>query len=111
MTQNIPGISPDAKAILSALHEQQEAARRDSDAKHDALQKEMLALSAAVKTAFPGGDFDGHRRYHELLISREEQRQQIRREVITHLIKVSTWGALTGLAYMLLRQLKDFLQS
>ena len=84
--------------------------QRDSDAKHDATQKEMLALSGAVKTAFPGGDFDGHRRYHELLIAREEQRQLIRREVITHLLKGSTWAALIGLLVMLLRLAKDYLK-
>ncbi|MNL24420.1 hypothetical protein D3C87_1458530 [compost metagenome] len=102
--------SADAKVILATLHEIQAEAKRDSDAKHDATRKEMLALSAAVKTAFPGGDFDGHRRYHELLISREEQRQQIRREVITHLLKGSTWAALVGLLWMVLRHAKDYMK-
>ncbi|MCJ9707674.1 hypothetical protein ACLQ9R_01520 [Bordetella hinzii] len=76
----------------------------------EALRREMLALSASVKMAFPGGDFDGHRRYHELLIAREEQRQQIRREVITHLLKGSTWAALVGLLWMVLRHAKDYLK-
>ncbi|MGX9693786.1 hypothetical protein ACTJNK_25855 [Achromobacter anxifer] len=103
-------MSQDAKAILVALHEMQADARRETDAKFDALQKEMLAVSASVKTGFPGGDYDGHRRYHELIIEREEQRQQIRREVITHLIKGSTWAALGGLAWMLIKNLKEYLK-
>ncbi|MGY6273879.1 hypothetical protein ACXIUT_29815 [Achromobacter denitrificans] len=110
MIQDPPGLGPDAKAILTALRDMQMQFQRDSDAKHDATQKEMLALSGAVKTAFPGVDFDGHRRYHELLISREEQRQLIRREVITHLLKGSTWAAIVGLLLMVLRHAKDYLK-
>ncbi|KDC48070.1 hypothetical protein [Bordetella bronchiseptica] len=110
MTVETPGLSQDAKAILAALHEMQADARRETDAKFDALQKEMLAVSASVRTGFPGGDYDGHRRYHELVIEREEQRRQIRREVITHLLKGSTWAALVGLLWMVLRHAKDFLK-
>lgn len=110
MIVEAPGLSQDAKAILVAVHEMQADLRRETDAKFDALQKEMLAVSASVKTGFPGGDYDGHRRYHELIIEREEQRQLIRREVITHLIKGSTWAALVGLLLMVLRHAKDFLK-
>ena len=109
MAIEAPGLSQDAKAILVALHEMQVDARRDTDARFDALQKEMLAVSASVKTGFPGGDYDGHRRYHELIIEREEQRQIIRREVITHLLKGSTWVALGGLLVMALRIAKEWI--
>lgn len=106
---------------VSALHDQiqqwRQEERMDSAANHaesknemEALRREMLALSSAVKTAFPDGDFDGHRRYHELLIAREEQRQQIRREVLTHLLKGSTWAALVGLLWMVLRHAKDLIK-
>ncbi|KDC22916.1 hypothetical protein AZ20_4200 [Bordetella bronchiseptica E014] len=44
------------------------------------------------------------------MIEREEQRRQIRREVITHLLKGSTWAALVGLLWMVLRHAKDFLK-
>lgn len=108
--ETVAGLSQDAKAILAALHEMQADARRETDAKFETLQKEMLAVSASVKTGFPDGDYDGHRRYHELLIEREEQRRQIRREVITHLIKGSTWAALGGLLVMLLKNAKDYLK-
>lgn len=110
MIEDPPGLGPDAKAILLALRDMQQQFQRDSDAKHDATQKEMLALSGAVKTAFPAGDFDGHRRYHELLIAREEQRQQIRREILTHLLKGSSWAMILGLFWMLVRSAKDYLK-
>ncbi|HCW17480.1 MAG TPA: hypothetical protein DHL02_05865 [Achromobacter sp.] len=106
-----------SQEVISAIQRWRQEERLDSAAHHaenknemEALRREMLALSSAVKTAFPDGDFDGHRRYHELLISREEQRQQIRREVITHLIKGSTWAAICGLIFMLARHAKDFLK-
>lgn len=86
------------------------AAHAESKTEMEALRREMMALSASVKMAFPGGDFDGHRRYHELIIAREEQRQQIRREVITHLLKGSTWAMLVGLLWMVLRHAKDYVK-
>lgn len=107
----------DVRALHAQIQQWRQEERLDSAAHHaesknelEALRREMLALSAMVKTAFPGGDFDGHRRYHELLIAREEQRQQIRREVITHLLKGSTWAALVGLLWMVLRHAKDYLK-
>lgn len=110
------GMGDDTQAILSAIEAWRQDENRDHDLKHmenqrrmDEFARELLAVSSAVKTGFPDGDFDGHRRYHELVIAREEQRSQIRREVITHLLKTSTWVALGGLAIMLLRQLKDFI--
>lgn len=109
--------SADVRALHAQIHEWRQEERLDSAAHHaenknemEALRREMLALSSAVKTAFPGGDFDGHRRYHELLIAREEQRQQIRREVITHLLKGSTWAMLVGLLWMVLRHAKDLIK-
>ncbi|WP_241135411.1 hypothetical protein [Achromobacter xylosoxidans] len=87
MTGDPPGISQDTKAILAALHEMQAAASRDTNARFEAMQKEMLAISAAVKTGFPGGDFDGHRRYHELVIEREEQRREFWRGLALHVAK------------------------
>lgn len=115
MTVPVQGV--DIHALRAMIQEWRQEERLDMAAHHaenknemEALRREMLALSSAVKTAFPGGDFDGHRRYHELLIAREEQRQQIRREVITHLLKGSTWAALAGLLWMVLRHAKELIK-
>jgi hypothetical protein len=112
-----PGLSPDVRYLLAELRQTREADQRSYEAMHlenqqhmEALDRELKAVSAAVKTGFPDGDLDGHRRYHELLIAREEQRQVIRREVVTHLLKSSTWIAITGIVLMCLRQLKDFIR-
>ncbi|WP_454676678.1 hypothetical protein [Achromobacter marplatensis] len=109
--------SADVRALHAQIQEWRQEERLNMAANHaenrsemEALRREMLALSSAVKTAFPDGDFDGHRRYHELLIAREEQRQMIRREVITHLLKGSTWAMLLGLFWMVIKHGKEYLK-
>lgn len=77
----------------------QTAASRDTNARFEAMQKEMPAISAAMKTGFRGGDFDGYRRYHELVIEREEQRREFWRGLALHVAKTSTWAMLAGLFF------------
>lgn len=60
-----------------------------------------------VERAFPGADFEGHMRYHDALVKKEEQRQKIRQEIITHLAKVGTWAALIGTLGFLFKVLKE----
>jgi hypothetical protein len=59
---------------------------------------EVLRQLVQLRNGFADGDADGHRRFHEALIKREEERSAIRRELISHLVKVSTWSAIVGLA-------------
>jgi len=116
--------SDDAKVILAAINnwraEQRtdaETLRRDYDAKHaeierkqDDLRREMIAVSAMVKTAVPDGDIDGHRRYHELLIEREQDRKTLRKAVLTHLLKSSTLAAATGALWVLIMWVKEWMK-
>jgi hypothetical protein len=50
---------------------------------------------------FPEGDLEGHRRFHELLIAQLEERKNLRRELLFHLLKSSSWMALGGFFYVL----------
>lgn len=110
--------TPDHEAALRGLFQEwRHDIELDNAAKHsenkaemEALRREVLGLSSTVKMAFPDGDLDGHRRFHELMIAKEEQRQQIRREVITHLLKGGTWAMLVGLIWMVLKHAKDYLK-
>lgn len=104
------------RMILDALEGWRHEDRERQDAKHaenaarmDSFERELKAVSAAVKLGYPDGDADAHRRYHELLIAREEQRQTIRQEVITHVLKTSTWLMLAGLAMLLIKQFKEWI--
>ncbi|MCZ8392295.1 hypothetical protein [Achromobacter xylosoxidans] len=84
---------------MAALHEMQAAASRATNARFEAMQKEMLAISAAMKTGFPGGDFDCHWRYRELVIEREGPRREFWRCLALHVVKTSTWAMLVGLFF------------
>lgn len=74
----------------------------ESKAELEGLKREMMALSSTVKVAFPGGDVDGHRRYHELLIEREEQRKNFWNGLLLHMAKAGTWAAVVGVFLYLL---------
>ncbi|ATQ78271.1 hypothetical protein CR152_30005 [Massilia violaceinigra] len=52
-----------------------------------------------ILTAFPSGDTDGHRRYHEAVIEWRELRNRLVREA---LIKVTQAGALAGAGWVAL---------
>lgn len=55
--------------------------------------------------AFPGGDTDGHRRYHESVIEWRELRNKMVREA---LIKVAQGGALAGAGWVALAMWQAF---
>lgn len=66
------------------------------------IQKELLENTAKTDQllkAFPGGDTDGHRRYHEAVIEWRELRNKMVRE---SLIKVFQSGALIGTGWLAL---------
>lgn len=93
------------RALIETWRQEDKLARAADHAENrsemERMNKELLAVSAAVKMAFPGGDIDGHRRYHEILIEREEHRQQFRRGVLLHLAKTSTWACIVGIIVFL----------
>lgn len=57
------------------------------------------AKTEKILLAFPGGDCEGHRRYHENVIEWQELRNKLIREA---LIKVSQAGALVGAGWIAL---------
>lgn len=60
----------------------------------------MLVMKVEMMSAaFPGGDTDGHRRYHEAVIERIELRNKLIREA---LVKVAQAGAVAGAGWLML---------
>src|SRR5471032_1488814 len=51
--------------------------------------------------AFPGGDWDGHRRYHEAVIKKLEARAKLFEELRSHLLKNGLWVGLGFVAWAL----------
>lgn len=106
----------DVRALHAQIQQWRQEERLDMAAHHaenkaemEALRREMLALSAMMKTGYPDGDLDGHRRYHETVIEREAQRKKIREGVIMHLAKTSTLAAVSGLLFLVIMRVKEWI--
>jgi hypothetical protein len=65
----------------------------------DAKVVELLRGVDDLRRAFPDGDWDGHRRYHEAVIRRMEARAQFYRDLSGHLIKGGAWALIVFLAW------------
>jgi len=65
----------------------------------EAALADNTAKTEKLLLAFPGGDCDGHRRYHEGVIEWQELRNKLVREA---LIKVAQAGALAGAGWIVL---------
>lgn len=83
--------SPETQAILDAIRR----TRNDTDARLDKLTEEV----AAIRSGFPDGDPDSHRRYHESIIEWRELRNKMVREALTHAAKVGFWAAGAWILY------------
>lgn len=76
------------------------------------LDERVGALETNVEklnSAFPGGDFSGHARYHEAVIKDLQARGELRKAVIEQVVKGSVWALLIGLATALWTYSKEHL--
>lgn len=68
-----------------------------ADAQED-IRLDLNALKSAmadiVATAFPAGDTDGHRRYHELIIQKTEEVRKLRVAIQEKTISALIWSFL-----------------
>jgi hypothetical protein len=90
-------MAPDHLAMLTEIRDQL-AATRSELAENTRKTSQLLA-------AFPAGDIDGHRRYHEAVIEWRELRNRLVREA---LIKVTQAGALAGAGWVALAIWQSF---
>lgn len=82
--------------ILKEIRDEQKATDTSiDDVKKDVA--ETLAKINALVLAFPGGDMEGHRRYHESVIEWRELRNKMIRAALE---KVAGAGALAGCAWI-----------
>lgn len=52
---------------------------------------------ASIEKAFPGGDIDGHRRYHELMIERTSEVRRLRVAIQEKTISGLLWALIIGI--------------
>lgn len=69
----------------------------------EAVETEVKVL----RTAFPTGDVDGHRRYHELMIEEIEEKRRLRRAVVEKSISGLVWAGMVGIGVALWHYLKQ----
>jgi hypothetical protein len=85
------------------------AARLTSiQATQSALQEALAdntRLTAQLLLAFPAGDTDGHRRYHESVIEWRELRNKVVRECLMKAATATTLGALGWVAFAIWKAL------
>lgn len=63
----------------------------------------------ALKSAFPAGDTDGHRRYHELIIEEIDAKKRLRHAIIEKTIPGILWAALVWVLFACWNSLKALL--
>lgn len=85
----MPDLSPDARAIIDAL--------RTTKSEVDGKLTQLLTEVADLRSGFPDGDPDSHRRYHESIIAWRELRNELVRGALTNASKV---GFLAGLGWV-----------
>lgn len=96
-----PEFSPGERALLTAMeaiqHENREVLRAEhaeNTARLDNMDREMKAMAATWKAAFPDGNADDHRRYHEALIRKAEARARLYEKLLAELVSKGLWALL-----------------
>ena len=86
-------------ALVQKVHEsQQELDAKLTRHMTDETDELAQAITKLMKEAFPEGDPDGHRRHHELVILREEEKAKFWHEMRIAAAKWAGLGLLTFIA-------------
>jgi hypothetical protein len=96
------------KADLDARHIENTDRQSDADRKISEISER---LQKVLTSAFPEGDADSHRLYHESLIKRNEAREKLWKEVLAKLITHGLLAAGGVLVLALLLYAKNALKS
>jgi hypothetical protein len=96
-----------AKEVIAAIG----GLRKDLDDRHsenattlgvvETKVNEVIRRVDDLHDAFPGGDWDGHRRYHEAVIKRVEAREKFYQDLRTNLATKGLWALILMLTGML----------
>ncbi|MFM0552343.1 hypothetical protein P0D69_15420 [Paraburkholderia sediminicola] len=88
-------------AILSLKEDldQRHGENLTAQAVTDAKVVEAIRGIDELCKAFPDGDPDGHRRYHEAIIKKNEACEKFYQELTSHLVKGGAWALIVFLAW------------
>lgn len=74
------------------------------------LSMDVQVLSETVKKAFPAGDIEGHRRYHEVMIADLESRKKLTQAILEKTISGLVWSIIVGLSLAVWHELSGILK-
>lgn len=83
----------DLNALMAAVNEVRDTQKE--------LVNRMTVMEENHKKAFPGGDFEGHRRYHETMQEVLEEKRKLRVAVQEKTISALVWSGIVGLGFAL----------
>lgn len=89
------------QAVVSALKQLDKHQVATLD-KIDGLGKQI----ELVMTAFPGKDFEGHRRYHETMIEMLAERRRLRQAVQEKTISGLVWAGIVGVGVAVVHEVQ-----
>lgn len=107
----------DAQEVVAAINglradlDQRHSENVDARAATDAKVAEAIRGIDELRRAFPGGDWDGHRRYHEAVIKRIEAREQFYQDLRTDLATKGLWAVIIALGGAVIFYIKVKLRS
>lgn len=74
------------------------------------LSGDVKMLSDTVTKAFPAGDIEGHRRYHEVMIADLESRKKLTQAIIEKTVSGLIWSAVVGIGIAVWYELGNLLR-
>jgi len=69
-----------------------------NDERLDSLELWRDDVEKRWAKAFPGGDHEGHRRYHEVMIEELHEKRQLRKAIMEKTVAGLVWAILVGVA-------------
>lgn len=63
--------------------------------------EDLEAMTAKIINGFPGGDTEGHRRFHDAVIQKMDADRRLKMAVTEKIISGGIWAAIVGVAVLL----------
>jgi hypothetical protein len=95
------------RALIELIRQVQGSMSRLEAALEQHILTQRLEIADVLTTAFPQGDADGHRRYHEAMIKAAEDRAKFWFDLR---MSVAKWGLLGVLGWLVVLTWNGFLQ-
>ena len=99
--EDLRGLIAQVAGMVKQMQETQKSMHSENSSRGKHIAQTADEMKEILNSAFPGGDAEGHRRYHEELIEEKAARKQLWRDLRTELASKGLWSflALAGAAF------------